>query len=197
MFDCHCHFVTDNALCFTAELLPDRIELPVQYGFISSSEAGLDKRYTDRISMEKQVEILSGVLDFAKKEAIPVSLHCVRATARMVEVIEKSHFGALRLMWHGFTGSVETAAVLGRLGVIVSIGPGFHGNVKELYTANRHLVLESDYTGTSRVVHEEIMRKHYERCAAELGVSISELEDRCRETAKAFTDYKTARAGKN
>lgn len=197
MFDCHCHFVTDNALCFTAELLPDRIELPVQYGFIGSSEAGLDSRYVDRISMERQMEILSEILEYAKNEDIPVSLHCVRATGRMVQLIEKMGFGKCRLMWHGFTGSVETAAVLYRLGVIVSIGPRFGGDVGALYRANRFLALESDYEGTSKADHDEIMKRHYENCAGKLGMSVGELEDMCRETAKAFTDYKAAGTGKN
>ena len=197
MFDCHCHFVTDNAVCFSAELLPDRIELPVQYELISSSEAGLDARYNDRIPMEKQVKILCGILEYAKKEAIPVSLHCVRATGLMLDVIRKTGFEEGMLMWHGFTGSKETASELGKLGVIVSIGPRYHGDVKALFEANGRLVLESDYEGTSRAEHEQIMIKHYKRCAAELEMSIEELEEHCRETAKAFTDYKTAGTGKN
>ena len=188
MFDAHCHFQAENAIVCSAQLLPQYINHPFDLALAGVSEAGLDARFTDRVPMERQIETLESILEYAKQHRIPVTLHCVRATGAMLRILNKVRPEKGYCMWHGFTGSVETAKELGRLGVIVSIGPRFKGNAADL----DYFVIETDYEGNSAEEHEEILTGLYRKCSGELGISMERLEEICNERAAAFKNYRLA-----
>ena len=186
MFDAHCHFQSENSIVCSAQLLPQYINYPFDISLAGYSEVGLDARFTDRVPMKKQVETLESILNYAKANRIPVSLHCVRATGVMIEILQKIRPEKGYCMWHGFTGSVETAAQLEKLGVLVSVGPRFKGSVKDL----GYFVIETDYEGDSTQEHEKILEGLYQKCAQELGMSIQNLEEICNERTAAFKNYR-------
>ena len=186
MFDAHCHFKSENSIICSAELLPQYINYPFDITLAGISEVGLDARFTDRVSMEKQIDTLNTILEYAGKNRIPVSLHCVRATGAMIQLLQKIRPEKGYCMWHGFTGSAETAAQLEKLGVLVSVGPRFRGSVRDL----GYFVIETDYEGDSADEHEMILNGLYEKCAEDLGISVEQLEEICNERAAAFKNYR-------
>lgn len=186
MFDAHCHFQSENSIVCSAQLLPQYINYPFDISLAGYSEVGLDARFTDRVPMEKQIETLESILNYAKENRIPVSLHCVRATGAMIQILQKIRPQRGYCMWHGFTGSPETAAQLEKLGVLVSVGPRFKGSVRNL----TYFVIETDYEGDSAQEHEKILEELYNKCAQELGMSIQKLEEICNERAAAFKNYR-------
>lgn len=186
MFDAHCHFQSENSIVCSAQLLPQYINYPFDISLAGISEVGLDARFTDRVPMEKQIETLQSILQYAKENRIPVSLHCVRATGAMIDILQKVRPEKGYCLWHGFTGSAETAAQLEKLGVLVSVGPRYKGSVRNL----SYFVIETDYEGDSAQEHEKILEGLYQKCAQELGVNIQKLEEICNERAEAFKNYR-------
>ena len=130
---------------------------------LQMGEIGLDRRFQDRLPMEYQIRILKRELGFAVDNDRSVSLHCVRATGPMLEILSGLSFRPFSILWHGFTGSAETAASLYRLGVIVSVGPRFTGDIEKIFSANPMTVLETDYTGNEEQKHLEILEEMYRR----------------------------------
>lgn len=184
MFDAHSHFQTQEAYYCTSELLPQNYPKTEQKQFQNSkSEIGLDRRFEKIMSMEEQETLLREFLKTADK---PISLHCVRATERMINILKEFSFKPKTVLWHGFNGSKETASQLYKLGIIISIGPKFNGNIKEITKANPLFLLETDYEGNDPNEYNEILRRHYEKMAKELNLTVKELEEHCNDTGLAF-----------
>ena len=202
LIDFHSHFPSPCALVCTATpskespseclmrfegLLPDRWSegrqeelffLLLSDSSIHMGEIGLDKRFAQAVSMQKQADILRRELSLAIGADRCVSLHCVRATGLMIEVLSEFRYRPFSVLWHGFTGSAETAANLHRMGVIVSIGERFTGSIGALVKANPFTVPETDYEGTDPEAYERTLRARYERFSLELGTATDELEIR-------------------
>ena len=149
------------------QLLYDRLSSDAD---LHMGEVGLDRRFQDILPTERQIQILDRELSFAIENGRSVSLHCVRATGPMLDLLSKHHFRPFSIMWHGFSGSTETAASLYRLGVIISIGPRFFGStgnadsktkIEKILSANPMTVLETDYTGENAKEHLEILEGLY------------------------------------
>ena len=138
------------------ELLDSRADLQV-------GEIGLDRRFDDIIPMERQLAILKEELAFAISRGRCISLHCVRATKPMLDLLSGLDFRPYSILWHGFTGSPETAAELKKLRVILSVGPRFTGNINELLKANPFIVPETDYEGSDDAEHQRILQNQYLR----------------------------------
>ena len=106
-------------------------------------------------------------LAFAIARGRCISLHCVRATKPMLDILSGLKYRPYSILWHGFTGSPETAAELKRLKVILSIGPRFAGNLDDLLDANPFIVPETDYEGSDEAEHQVILRNQYLRFPAD------------------------------
>lgn len=152
-------------------------------------EVGLDRRHIAAMNMEMQLEALRLNLDFALDRNKSVTLHCVQETGRMLALLSEPRYRKLRILWHGFTGSEETARELSELGVIISIGPRFKGDIARLFKANNALVLETDYEGGNLVQYFQILQSHYAGCAKALGMTMESLSGYCMEQFYAFTDH--------
>lgn len=151
------------------QLLYDRLSSEED---LHMGEVGLDRRFQDILPMEQQEQILDRELSFAIENGRSVSLHCVRATGPMLKILSRHNFRPFSILWHGFTGSAETAASLYRLGVIISIGPRFLGRtgnadsktkIEKILSANPMTVLETDYTGENAKEHLEILEGLYRK----------------------------------
>ena len=129
-------------------------------------EVGLDRRFQDKIPMEKQLQILKREMLFAIENNRSITLHCVRATGPMTELLSQLKFRPFSVLWHGFTGSEETAKQLYRLGVIVSLGPRMSTDaerIRKIFSANPMTVLETDLStleGGSQMI---VLTEHYQR----------------------------------
>ena len=199
LIDFHSHYPSPNALVCTAEpnkeppkyclmrfegLLPDRWTEEKQNDLqkiilsgksIHMGEIGLDKRFADIIPIQKQVEILEEELSFAIDNNRLVSLHCVHSTCLMLDILSEFKYKPFSIIWHGFTGSSETAARLYKQGIIISIGPRFKGSIKDIFTANPYTVPETDYEGTSEDEYKSILKAQYSRFSSELDMDAEEF----------------------
>lgn len=135
-------------------------------------EVGLDRRFQTRIPMEMQLQILRQEMLFAIENNKSITLHCVRATGPMTDLLSKLKFRPFSVLWHGFTGSPETAKQLHNLGVIVSLGPRMSTDaekIKKIFSANPMTVLETDFSTQKKGNHMQILLSHYQRTEDALG----------------------------
>ena len=185
-----------SALLSCQGLLPGRWNAELQDMLLSNlisdsglqmGEVGLDRRFKDVLPMDRQTEILRTMLHFAVEHDKSISLHCVQATEVMLNILRESSFRPHGVLWHGFTGSRETAAVLSGLKVIVSIGPRFRGNLLDIFEANRALVPETDYEGSDPAEHESILKAQYDRFSRELQMTPDEILGHTEKLFKAFS----------
>ena len=212
MLDFHSHLPSEDSICCTdipvipagkslmtcEGLLPDKwtplnqIKLMddlAENPALHVGEVGLDRRFENILCIENQEKILTEILQFAVAKDRCVSLHCVRATEPMLRILQTLRFRPYSILWHGFTGSIETAKQLSRLGVMISIGPRYRGSVKDLYTVNSHLVPETDYTLADAAEHERILMSQYSRFEEELGLSSQELKKHTCDMLTAFRGF--------
>ena len=138
------------------DLLDSRTDLQM-------GEIGLDRRFEDSLPMERQTTILKEELAFAIARGRCISLHCVRATKPMLDILSELDYRPYSILWHGFTGSPETAAELKKLKVILSVGPRFAGNLDDLLKANPFIVPETDFEGSDDAEHLRILENQYLR----------------------------------
>ncbi len=169
-------------------LLPDRwteekqarlLSILASHDDIHLGEVGLDKRFVDLVPMQKQADILQKELLFAKDNGRCISLHCVRSTGLMLEILHGLELRPFSVIWHGFSGSAETAAQLEKKGLIISIGPRFKGSIADIFRANGNTVPETDYEGTNAREHERILEAQHNRFCRELRLEPKELEKHC------------------
>ena len=79
-------------------------------------EVGLDKRFPNE---DEQETFLLDCLTLAKAYHRFVTLHCVHADGLLLSIID----GSIPTLWHGFTGSLESARAFARKGGVLSFGP--------------------------------------------------------------------------
>ena len=184
---------TQTALLQFQGLLPDRYTASKQARLFSNltagkhihlGEVGLDKRFSDLLLMQKQADILRSELEFAIQNNKLITLHCVRATGLMLEILDDLYRDGLTIrpfsiIWHGFTGSPETARQLAKNNIILSIGPRFAGSISDIHRANPATVPETDYEGTDAQEHGRILESQYRRFETELDLSADEVEMHC------------------
>ena len=142
---------------------------------LQMGEVGLDRRFDDILPMERQTAILKEELAFAVSRDRSISLHCVRATKPMLDILSELNYRPYSILWHGFTGSPETAAELKRLKVILSIGPRFAGDINELLAANPLIVPETDYEGSDESEHQIILQNQYLRFPSDYAEKTQEI----------------------
>ncbi|MCH3916827.1 MAG: TatD family hydrolase [Spirochaetia bacterium] len=176
MFDCHRHLTAtaprkDALYCsstttqwkfsapyYSLGLLPDgkpadkqglltKMEhLLASHSDLGIGEVGIDRRFPD---IDNQVSLFCACLELAVRHRRFLTLHCVRETGLLLSLLEEKDLPPL-VIWHGFTGSIETAKQAARLGIVLSIGPQvLKTKLKEhLKTlASIGFVIETDWEG--------------------------------------------------
>lgn len=89
--------------------------------FAAIGEIGTDL-YWDKTSFEIQKEALNIQLGWAKEKNLPVVLHCRESIDETIEIIEKAQDGTLTGIFHCFTGSLDQAKKITKLGFLLGIG---------------------------------------------------------------------------
>ena len=155
---------------------------------IQLGEVGLDKRFSNLLSLQEQEQSLLTMLQFAKNHSKIVTIHSVQATERTINILKSAKLQPWKVIWHGFTGSVETARVLFRMGVFVSIGLRYAGSLEELAQAHSRFALETDYEGGNQTEYNALLEAHYASCAKQLGWATSQLKEHCYGQAQTLTN---------
>ncbi len=209
LVDFHCHFTYPGGIVCTDHPCPVTGGLVRSVGLLPSKwseedqdllfrmlredpalqlgEIGLDRRFVDRIPMERQIENLRRQLAVAVELGRSVSLHCVQATGPMLEVLSSVPFRPYRLLWHGFTGSKETASRLSSLKVMISIGPRTRSPLSPILKANGHYVIETDYEGSSSAEHLSLLDQMYSRLQTEASLDREALIEHCNRMLRLFS----------
>lgn len=147
---------TEERQQFLFDLLSARTDLQM-------GEVGLDRRFESILPLDRQIEILKQELAFATARNLCISLHCVRATKPMLDILKELDFRPYSILWHGFAGSPETSGELKNLKVLSSVGPRFRGDISQLLCVNPYVVPETDYEGSDDAEHQAILCKQYLR----------------------------------
>lgn len=118
-------------------------------------EVGLDRLRGDPVAQERSVRLQ---VAWAQRRDLPVVLHCVRAHARLLELLPASMQG----LAHAWTGSPELATSFVRRGLHLSFGPALLRSPKVARAAGcvpaERLLVESDATTPSARLDEVIRR---------------------------------------
>lgn len=75
-------------------------------------------------ALDEQEEVFREQLQIVLEAKLPVLLHCRKATGRVLDILREMQIGQqVGGIWHGFSGSVQTAQELVTLGFKIGIGP--------------------------------------------------------------------------
>lgn len=137
-----------------AQALEDSAHLQV-------GEVGLDKRFGN---LEGQQCFLLAALDLAFSLQRSVTVHIVQSDALFLSCLKKAGKRVPPILWHGFTGSVETARLASRQGCILSLAPGIeHTKValrlKEF--SSLPFALETDYDTNQKKPYIQVLEAQY------------------------------------
>jgi TatD DNase family protein len=88
---------------------------------VAIGETGLD-RYWDYTPFPQQEDYFARHLDVARRQGLPVVIHCREAEADVVRMLEDDHrrHGPVRGVMHSFTGDAATAQACLSLGLYIS-----------------------------------------------------------------------------
>lgn len=187
----------------------EKLLLNLENSKVHLGEVGLDKRFQNQIPLQQQEENLLTMLQYATKYEKIITIHSVQATERTINILKQAQLKPWKTIWHGFNGSVETAAILYKMKVFISIGPRFKQNLKELAKAHPNFALETDYEShapskfnqpselhQSSVSHApselnqtytSILQTHYQNCATCLEWTVEDLKEHCYGQAQTLT----------
>jgi len=161
-------------------------------------EVGLDKRFLEKINLENQINFFLNCINLAIKYKRSLFIHCVRYKGLMIEILtrykKELQAGELRVLWHGFDGSVEMGKQLSKLKVVLSLRPGFRFDLARFWKEEGYkgniVTLETDYVEKGESFNEElyseILENHYERVALMLNKSINECNTWSKNAGKIF-----------
>jgi TatD DNase family protein len=89
--------------------------------FAAIGEIGTDL-YWDKTYWEHQKEAFNIQIGWAQKYDRPVVIHCRETLDQTIDMVEKLQDGSLKGIFHCFTGDVEQARRIQKLGFLIGIG---------------------------------------------------------------------------
>lgn len=123
-------------------------QLCAQPKVIAIGEIGLDSLV--EVDLDTQRRAFTGQLEIAGEVGLPILIHCRKQTAAVLELLAAHRAERIGGIWHGFSGSIETARRILDLGFALGIGPVLlRNNARKLPETLRQvpaeaLVLETD-----------------------------------------------------
>lgn len=115
---------------------------------LAVGEIGLDAMLD--VDLQTQEAAFRGQLEIAQKEKMPVLIHCRKKTDALLHILRETSAWRTGGIWHGFSGSVETARQILDQGFLLGVGPVLlRENARKLPEVLRDvppesLVLETD-----------------------------------------------------
>jgi TatD DNase family protein len=161
--------------------------------FCQVGEIGLDKRFSDS---QNQEIFLESALDIAFELNRSLTLHIVQQDGKALSLLKKAGKRRPRLLWHGFTGSLETAKEASRMGCILSLGPSITRTKTGKNLASLILLpfaLETDYEGDDNIAYSTLVENHYRDIARLLDIKVDVLIRKGYECKSILTDFTTPR----
>jgi TatD DNase family protein len=92
-----------------------------QRKFSAVGEIGTDL-YWDKTFWGQQQEALNIQIQWAKKYQLPIVLHSRESLDETIDIIENLQDGSLKGIFHCFTGSIQQAEKISKLGFFIGIG---------------------------------------------------------------------------
>lgn len=137
--------------CDVREDFPQVLEAMEQWldaPFIAVGEVGIDL-YHDSSWKEEQFAALEWQIGWARRRSLPLVLHCREAFDCLLPFLEKQQDGALRGVFHCFSGTLAQARAAISLGFHIGIGgivtfPKSHLPAVVEALPLTHMVLETD-----------------------------------------------------
>lgn len=147
--------------CSVKENYKDELAIAQAYwdnrNFIAVGEIGLDF-YWDRTFEKEQVEAFRLQIAWALEKKVPIVIHSRQSTLACVQVLKEFKSSLLRGVFHCFSGSVEEAQEIIKLGFYLGIGgvvtyknAGLGAVIEKI--SLDHLVLETDAPYLTPVPH--------------------------------------------
>jgi len=161
-------------------------------------EVGFDRRFLEKINLENQTNFFLQCLNIAIKYNRSLFIHCVRYKGLMVDILTKYknqlEKSELKVLWHGFDGSIEMAKQLAKLKVVLSLKPGFRFDLARFWKEEGYkeniITLETDYVengdGFDEKLYSRIIETHYERVSLLLNQSIDQCNKWSKNAGKIF-----------
>ncbi|UJP65176.1 TatD family hydrolase [Mongoliitalea daihaiensis] len=116
--------------------------------FAAIGETGLDL-YWDKTFFEQQKVALRIQIQWAKAKGWPIVLHCRESMEEVLQIIREEQDGSLKGIFHCFSGTLEQAKEVVKLGFLLGIGGVAtfkNGGLQPILSVIglEHLVLETD-----------------------------------------------------
>ena len=89
--------------------------------FAAVGEIGTDL-YWDKTFWDQQREALEIQVGWANKYQLPIVLHCRESLDQTIEIVERLQDGNLTGIFHCFTGNIEQAKRIFKLGFLIGLG---------------------------------------------------------------------------
>ncbi len=140
-------------------------------------------------ALKQQEVVFRTQLQIALDADLPVLLHSRKTTGRVLEILCELDIGSrIGGIWHGFSGSLQIATELVRLGFKIGVGPILlRGNARKLPDAVKELpfsalVLETDFPDMAE--KPDVLLQVAERVAELRGVSLQDVARTTTDTAR-------------
>ncbi|MCF6180395.1 MAG: TatD family hydrolase, partial [Geopsychrobacter sp.] len=75
------------------------------------------------VALRVQERAFRAQLEIAVAAGLPVLIHCRKQTGQVLRILKEYDLRRVGGIWHGFSGSLETAGQIIRLGLKIGIGP--------------------------------------------------------------------------
>ena len=124
-FGCHPWYVKHRTPSWQATLSWHLDQIPSAIG-----EIGLDRWIKDHDDAQQE-EVFIGQLHLAAERNLPVSIHCLQAWGRMLEILRAGPRPSCGFLLHSFGGPVEMVPALARLGAYFSL-PGYFAHERKV-----------------------------------------------------------------
>jgi TatD DNase family protein len=124
-FGCHPWYVKNRTPLWQSNLSWHLDQVPSAIG-----EIGLDRWIKDRDDAEQE-EAFIWQLRLAAERNLPVSIHCLQAWGRMLEILQAGPRPTVGFLLHSFGGSVEMVPALAKLGAYFSL-PGYFAHERKV-----------------------------------------------------------------
>ena len=123
-FGYHPWYLSERTACWRENLIGFLDQVPAAVG-----EIGLD-RWKPDVSYEGQEEVFIGQLRLAAERNLPVSIHCLQAWGRMLEILKAEPRPACGFLLHSYGGPVEMVKSFVALGAYFSL-PGYYAHERK------------------------------------------------------------------
>jgi TatD DNase family protein len=181
-------------------------------------EIGLD-RWKDGLDPTLQEEFFSAQLEIAAERELPVSIHCLKAWGRLLELLSMHRIPRSGFLLHSYGGSAELIPQLAKLGAYFSCPGSFlaEGKRRKLEVFRSvpldRLLIETDAPdqclpeqldryklhseGGQRLNHPALLSLVYEGVAEFLGISLPNLTTRVEDNFERLFGDIRSRLGSN